>query len=783
MHSVYENLTYWIRHSIAPKRAVIAHILKSMAVIILIASALEVFVFNFNYFASAGLNTIDLHDRIDLPEDPDENFRLTSYDHSLEFYNLNTEVKNIRVDFVLSQPAQNVELSIHFTDSAHQTYFDSTEYTVGIPDVVVATSSLQSQYINLNTSGLVGNLAIDVVNADEGFPILLNTVELNAHHPFIFSWLRFSICAFVLLLIFMFRPRSAIYRISIVDNAIVSKVGIVSAVVVECMLVTTFLLFGSNLVGVATSNYNYGEWDGYSLVNTFEVGGDNAQQYAELARSMADGKLYLEEEPPQWLQEMDDPYDKGARDEAQKETGEDYLFDVAYHDGHYYVYFGVVPVVLFYLPFYLITGANFPTAIGVLIAVLAFILGTSALLDRFARYHFKKVSLGLYLLLQIGLIASCGILYLVKFPTFYSLPIACGLAFSVWGLYLWMRGRDSRHRCICFLAGSLCMALVVGCRPQFIFLSLLAFPLFWRSYITQRRILTKKGMKEFVCLIAPYLLVAACIMAYNHARFGSFTDFGANYNLTVNDMTKRGWNVGRLAPAFFAYFLQTPNTTGIFPFLQPVDFATTYMGQTIKEATFGGIFACFPILWILLFARPIVKIRNAQRSTRTITGVIIVLVLSGFAIALMDAQMAGILQRYYADFSFMFLAAIVLLVFIVNENVAQDIPARRTSKGAGRKKGSVRLFEGVASHFAITDRSAVKRTPNGRRKPSDALSEAGMMIPAYLSRDLMTKALIALVAMSVLYSFLLCLTPETGWYSDVYPWAYHDLLESFLFWT
>ena len=81
-----------------------------------------------------------------------------------------------------------------------------------------------------------------------------------------------------------------------------------------------------------------------------------------LAQAMAKGQLYLEEEPPQWLKDMEDPYDKGARDEAQKETGEPYLFDVAYHDGHYYVYFGVVPVLLFYLPFYLLTGANFPTA-------------------------------------------------------------------------------------------------------------------------------------------------------------------------------------------------------------------------------------------------------------------------------------------------------------------------------------------------------------------------------------------------------------------------------------
>lgn len=193
-------------------------------------------------------------------------------------------------------------------------------------------------------------------------------------------------------------------------------------------------------------------------------------------KSMSQGKLYLEEEPPDWLQQMDDPYDKGARDELQKETGEPYLFDVAYYQGHYYVYFGVVPVLLFYLPFYLATGASFPTAIGVLLAVIAFILGCSALLDRFARYHFKQVSLGLYLLLQIALVTCCGILYLVKFPTFYSLPIACGLAFSVWGLYLWMCGRGLAEA-VWVVSGGLAMhgacrgvptsarAAVVSCLP------------------------------------------------------------------------------------------------------------------------------------------------------------------------------------------------------------------------------------------------------------------------------------------------------------------------------
>ena len=248
-------------------------------------------------------------------------------------------------------------------------------------------------------------------------------------------------------------------------------------------------------------------------------------------------------------------------------------------------------------------------------------------------------------------------------------------------------------------------------------------------------------------MIGPYLVVAAGIMLYNHARFGSLTDFGANYNLTVNDMTQRGWVLGRIAPALFTYFLQPPDMVGAFPYLQPADFATTYLGQTIKEVTFGGIFWCYPVLWVLFFLRPLVSLRDSQRATRTITGTIFVLLLSGVAIAVVDAEMAGILQRYYADFSFMFLAAVVLLVFIANENI-DDLPLAR--KGSGYS------------------RSVLKRRETLR--------------PPTL-RSLLTKTLLILVALGVGYSVLLCLTPETGWYSDIYPWAYHDLVEAIQFWT
>lgn len=714
-----------LREFVATHHPELRRFFKASCVIVFAAIVLEAAVFNFNHWRSMAWQTVTLDSQIDLPEAADGRYRVSTVDNDIEFEHLGVPVHNVRLDFSWNQGAQSVPVKIWFTDDAHSTYFDDTEYTSGVPVTQIATNCDESEYLNLNSSGEIGKLRIEIGGDETVYPLYLDGVSINAPEPFSFSMMRCLAAIAVMTFAYAFRPRSGLYRISIKEHPHRSKIAAIGIVVVEVWLCASFLFMGSNLVGVATSSYNAGSWDGVSLVNTFEVGGDNAQQYAELAKSMAHGKLYLEEEPPNWLQNMEDPYDRGARDQLVKETGENYLWDVAYYEGHYYVYFGIVPVVLFYLPFYLATGANFPTAVGVLIAMVAFVAGISALLDRFARYHFKRVNLGLYLLLQMAAVGCSGAMYLLKFPTFYSLPIMLALAFSVWGLYFWMKGRMSRRPELLYFAGSLCMALVVGCRPQIVMLSFLAFPLFWRLFITEGHIKTTAGIRQFACLIAPYVLVLACVMGYNYARFGSLFDFGANYNLTVNDMTKRGMAVGRIAPALFAYFFQPPAATGVFPYLQPTPFDTTYLGQTVKEATFGGIFACFPLLWILPFAPAALKMRIAQRKTRTIAGVVGVLLVSGVVIGIADAEVAGILQRYFADFSIMFLMAAVLVIFILNENM----------------------------------------------EPGGAL------------HALMLRVLPAAVFVGLAYVALLCLAAESGWWSDAYPWAYQALLETFQFWT
>lgn len=729
MPTLWQTIKYGWGRYVTPRRVLIKHILRVVLSILIISFLLEFFVCNFRYWTTLFNKPIDLSEKINLAKTGDGKFILSEQNNVIEIHNIDSHVTSINVDLDKNQDPVDFAWKVNFTDETHNNFFDTTDYTVGVPQINMSTASDRSQYFTLHTTGNVKSLKFEANGKKIQYPIFINSIIINAHYPFSFVSWRFWFIFFIIYLIYIFRPKSSLYKISLTDNPVFSRFIIICVVSIEVVLLSSFLFFGSNNVGVATSDYNSGEWDGTSIINTYEVGGDNAQQYAELAKSFTQGKLYLNQKPPDYLEQISDPYDKGLRDEAQKTTGEKYLFDVAYYQGHYYVYFGVVPVLIFYLPFYMLCGQNFPTAIGVLIMAILFIVGISLLLLRFSRWHFKSVSMGLYMLLQIPLIVCSGLLYIVKFPTFYSLPIICAVTFAVLGMLFWMIGRSSKTPCRWYIAGSTCMALIVGCRPQIFVCALIFIPLFWRKFVTNHKtqgIATKQGRIQFTALILPFVIVAIGLMSYNYARFGSVTNFGANYNLTMNDMTMRGLEWARILPAFFAFFIQPANVSGVFPHLNPVVFDTTYYGQTIKEVTFGGVFACIPILWILFLSRPLLKLRFKERKTNTVAGVIIVFMISSLIIPILDAQMAGILQRYFADFSFMLLISAALLIFIANEHILL-----------------------LNNNVIFTARCS----------------------------------LLIVVGLSVAYSLLTCFVVEVNWYGDVFMWAYRDLLRQITFWV
>ncbi len=89
--------------------------------------------------------------------------------------------------------------------------------------------------------------------------------------------------------------------------------------------------------------------------------------------------------------------------------------------------------------------------------------------------------------------------------------------------------------------GCLSLALAVGCRPTYLFISLIILPILAQKLIKNVKSKNKKEViKELIAVMIPYITVGLALMYYNYIRFDSIFEFGAKYQLTINNMAKLG---------------------------------------------------------------------------------------------------------------------------------------------------------------------------------------------------------------------------------------------------
>ena len=99
------------------------------------------------------------------------------------------------------------------------------------------------------------------------------------------------------------------------------------------------------------------------------------------------------------MAELENPYDTAARQAAAPDA----LWDVAYYNGRYYVYFGIVPCLLFQLPFEALTGIrDLPPALPMILLAWLYILAVFGFVKQAARRWFPQASAAAYLLTAAG---------------------------------------------------------------------------------------------------------------------------------------------------------------------------------------------------------------------------------------------------------------------------------------------------------------------------------------------------------------------------------------------
>lgn len=611
----------------------------TICILLLLPLLLEIFVFNFS--AVKGL----VADRTEtfftaslsrgIKERDDGRLQCLNGDRCYEeLTDFSRNVHNLYVD--VGSPDGYVTVEIYGKDEGNARY-----YLMGTQNIVENVE--ESKWIDLHFYGQADSIQISFDVIHNGF-FWVNEIGVNQAKPWFFHLDRVLLIYAILGILYFLRGKNEkIWGISFEEGCKNKKcIGAVLAV----MLILC--------IGVA----------GMVQLNTFSPRGGQIHQ--ELTKAIMDGRLYLDEEPPQYLEEMDNPYDFNQREylQVRHKDQPEYKWDYAYYDGKYYIYFGILPVLLMYLPIYALTGIMLRTdlVVGILSILL---IGASFWLVReiFSRW-FRSSSYLLYPILSTALFFGTGVMVLMRNPAVYETCIIMGLVSALAGLASWIRaGQGEKLKIRYLLLGSLLIASTAASRPQFLLTMVFGLVLFLPEFVEEKHFRPVKNWKQILSLCIPFIIVAAAAMTYNYVRFQSPFEFGSTYNLTTNDVTHRGWNLARVGNGIYEYLLRPLHVTTQFPFLSFQELETGYIGETVYEPHFGGAIWYNPLIF-LIFGGTLFSRKNGaeQKHPSVLKAMVIASVISIVVMIAADTNMGGIVERYQSDFLWLFYIIIILCI-------------------------------------------------------------------------------------------------------------------------
>lgn len=302
--------------------------------------------------------------------------------------------------------------------------------------------------------------------------------------------------------------------------------------------------------------------------------------YSELVHGLLKGHLYLDVPVDPAMVAAKNPY---AYD-VWRYHG--WMVDASYYHGRYFLYFGVVPAVLFLLPYHLITGLDLWLGTADFYVASAAFVVLAALILRIRRRHFPDSSPAWIVPVLLALGFNVGILSLIRRPWIYELPIASGLLFVGGMLHALFASLESR-RPACWLAlAGVCLGLAVGSRPPFLLAGAsCAWVAGWHRWRQGPR-----SWRPLLALAVGFGAVFALILAYNAGRFGNPLEFGLRYQLTDPPASQRQLLALRYVPFNLeSYFFNGLRWSRYFPFVQTIEVGRRPPGYFLSEWIYGQL--------------------------------------------------------------------------------------------------------------------------------------------------------------------------------------------------
>ena len=501
----------------------------------------------------------------------------------------------------------------------------------------------------INASGTYKRILVQV-RTDVGKPFAFYGAVINPRVPFDASPLRILLMLLVVILAVFLGPASPLYKMGL---------SLKSSFQISLIILSTLLLMA----------FYAGIWYIFEARRIYvgDAGGAPYELYDELAKSLLHGRVWLDLPVNPHLLALKNPYEPAAR--AKITGGGPIFWDCAFFKGKYYCYFGVIPALLLFIPYSLITGGkSLPTPAAVLLFALLDIFSLTLLIFKAARSHLKDCSPASCLLVEWISVIGCGLFFEVFQADTYAVPITCSIFFTFFGLWCWemskreKKGMPHVNSWWAFF-GSLFMAANLGSRPQFEIASILAVAVFWRSVFKDRSLFSKKSILPSIFICLPYFIVFPLLFAYNHARFGSPFNFGNDYQLTTFDVTREKWpKMGTLSIVYY-YLFEPASLQAAFPFvMEPLPDLQVWQWE---GPWIGGLFSALAPGFSFAFLAPWAFSRRRKADTvsvlkdkgygafsarREMVSFMGFTLLWTILAVLADSYLAGLMQHYVSDF-------------------------------------------------------------------------------------------------------------------------------------
>ncbi len=550
----------------------------------------------------------------------------------VEIDNINKEIGTIKLNIDTNRP---IEYKIYYTDETSAEYRD-------LPSKTLVNEIENSKSIPTYLSGTSKKILVELkIPANTTFKI--DSIELNSNIEFNFNIVR------VLLLFLGWFFLYAMKNFEEFNIPYTKKNKLQLLVIIYVTLLAIWLVY----------------WiTDTSLIKTEDKTNDYITPYMGQAVDMVlDGKVYLEQEPSKELMNLSNPYDNTLRNAENV----DYVWDMAYYNGKYYVYFGILPVLTVMAPYKFITGDYMELNTVVFIfATLTIIFIMKSIMLIFRRW-FKDVPFKFLILFFVAVISGGIIMWICRRPITYEVAIISGYYLVIQGIFFILKTIEKQKvNYIYMCLACLSLALAVACRPNLLIASLLIVPVLLKIFINN--IKNRENILKNILVVAiPYGIVGISLMLYNYVRFDNIFEFGAQYQITVNDMRNLGNRIMTIPIGLISYLFKIPTIISQFPFAQISYDTITFYGYYWSSAMAGGIFILSPICFALFL---IPKIRN--KINKELFFVIIMLSLVGIIICILDIVLGGNSQRYAADYAWMFLFAGMMTIMAIYQIIKNE---------------------------------------------------------------------------------------------------------------